>query len=128
MRAGIVGFLTSVLFLPSLAVAQESPSCETGVAPSVHPKHSIKLTWEASKATSSKQENQVVGYNIYRSDSAHCEGSSKRCAPINRVLIKGTACVDYSVRSGRTYAYRAQAVSASAVKSGFSNEAKAAAP
>jgi hypothetical protein len=128
MRTGFAGILMSALLLSSFGVAQQAPSCESGETPNASAKHSIKLTWEASKARSSKQENQAVGYIIYRSDSAHCEGSSKHCAAINHVLIKGTSCIDDSVRSGRSYSYRAQAVSANAVRSGFSNEAKATVP
>lgn len=131
MRASFVTLLSYMLLVGPAAIAEEFPSCVDGtkLSPSTGtPKHSITLSWKASVPTNSKPRNQVAGYNIYRSESGHCAGPSKDCREINHVLIKGTTCVDYSVRSGRTYTYGAQAVSVSAVTSVFSNEAKATVP
>ena len=75
-----------------------------------------------------KSGSQIAGYIVYRSESEHCEQTSKKCLPINRNLIHATSCVDYTARSGHTYAYRAQSVTVNTIKSGFSNEARAKAP
>lgn len=131
MRNIFIAALMCAFLVSSFAHAQEVPSCADGTnvsVPSDTSKHKVRLTWQASVPANAKKGNQVAGYNVYRSESGHCERPGKHCTEINRALIKGTSCVDYEVRSGRTYTYRAQAVSVSAAASGLSNEAKATIP
>lgn len=128
MRAICLSLLILAGTASHAADTQGVPGCKDN-AKSVSPgQHGIKLTWRASVPASSRAGSQIVGYNLYRSESGSCDRPSKKCTPLNYVLIDSTSCVDYTVRSGHTYAYRVQAVTVNTIPGSFSNEAKAKAP
>ena len=84
--------------------------------------HSVRLSWDSSVPASKSPADAIKGYNIYR------RGPGKEYEKINRELILGTSCVDHSVKAGKTYQYRAVAVSVRDLVSKPSNVAKATIP
>jgi hypothetical protein len=90
---------------------------------------SVKLSWNASVPASAMPKDAVAGYNIFRSElGKDCLREASACNKINQTLILGTSCTDYAVEAGRTYIYKAQAVSVRNVNSKLSNDAKATLP
>lgn len=113
--------LNNVVITPPAATPNSNPA---GPTP-----HSVKLSWQASVPANAAPQSAVAGYNIYRRESGNpCEQPRASCVKINKVLITGTACVDYDVSSGHTYIYEAQAVSVAHVPSRMSKQAKARVP
>ena len=92
--------------------------------------HTIRLTWNPSVPASTKPEDAVNGYFIFRNESAmSCDQPGSNCKPLNpRVPIGDTSCIDYAVKSGHTYTYQARAVSKGGARSGLSNAATAKLP
>lgn len=78
--------------------------------------HAATLTWTASTS-------QVVGYNIYRSDTSN--GSYTK---LNNALVSATTFSDFLVQPGQTYFYVTTAVDAAGNESGYSNQATATIP
>jgi len=95
--------------------ASDSPTSEslsgTGTAPYV------SLTWIAS------QSPDIVGYNIYRSNTKGGVGTK-----INSTLDRHTDYDDSTVVSGKTYYYSSTAVNSSGQESRQSEQAKAVVP
>jgi fibronectin type 3 domain-containing protein len=81
-------------------------------APSANePRLEVKLTWDASA------DDLVIGYNVYRSETA---GRDYR--RINASPLSDPRYTDTSVERGRTYYYRVTAINAAGLESGFSEE------
>lgn len=99
----------------------KSGSVSNGISPTLGP-HGIKLTWNPSPSPNAT----VVGYNLFRREvGPNCQQKNNRCHQVNRTVISGTTCVDYSAEAGHTYIYQAQTVGHGGVVSVMSNEAKA---
>ncbi|UCF38608.1 MAG: hypothetical protein JSU96_07160 [Acidobacteriota bacterium] len=73
---------------------------------------SVQLEWDSNPL-----EDQVAGYNLYRSNQS---GSSY--VRLNVTLIPNTTYTDTTIEAGRTYYYVCTAVNTSDLESGFSNE------
>jgi hypothetical protein len=84
-----------------------------GVVPAAH---SVSLSWNSS-------DSGVVGYNIYVGSISGGPYSKLTATPVN-----GTAYVDDSVQSGRTYYYVATSVNSTNVESRYSAEVEAVIP
>lgn len=95
--------------------AADSPTTESlqGMATTATG-HSVDLSWNASTS------NDVVGYNIYRSQT-----SGGPYSRINTDLDPSTQYTDDSVLAGMTYFYVATAVDSNNQESDYSNEAEA---
>jgi hypothetical protein len=86
--------------------------------------HSVTLSWNESRPTSTHPRDAVIGYIVYRSTKSH----DPKPLPINVGRLVETKCVDTHVAPGMTYYYVVRAVSASGGLSGPSNEAHASIP
>jgi hypothetical protein len=109
--ANVIGTgVCNIVLVQRVINAVLSGSCVTGGP------HSATLNWTASTS-------QVVGYNVYRSDTA---GGSYR--KLNTALVVGTTFIDYLVQAGQTYYYVTTAVDSAGNESGYSNQANATIP
>jgi hypothetical protein len=90
----------------------------------------IGLTWNPSVPASTKPQDAVAGYFIFRNESGmSCDQPGSKCKPLNpTVPIVETSCIDYAVKSGHTYTYQTRAVSKGGARSAFSNAATAKLP
>ena len=84
--------------------------------------HSVKLSWNASVPASDSAGDAIQGYNVYR------RKRGEKYEKINKDLIRGTSCVDYLVKAGRTYYYETRAVSANGAVSKSLPEVRAVIP
>ena len=73
---------------------------------------SVQLEWD-----SNPPEDQVAGYNLYRSYQ-----SGSGYVRLNATLIANTTYTDTTIEAGQTYYYVCTAVNTSDLESGFSNE------
>jgi uncharacterized protein DUF4082/carboxypeptidase family protein len=109
-------------FSPSTASVSISGASKTGVnftataVPNPIP-HTVSLSWKASTSSN------VTGYNVYRASVAGGAYTKMTAAP-----MAGTAWIDRSVVSGRTYYYVATTVDGNSKESGYSNLATAVVP
>lgn len=111
---------------PSLAAtahdSADSPAPDHAAAAVYN--HSVKLSWGPSTPASKLPRDAVIGYNVYRSTTAH-DRNPKR---INSKLYAGTTYTDTEVEAGKTYFYVTRGVTAQGVESGPSNQAKVVMP
>jgi hypothetical protein len=85
---------------------------------------SVKLSWGASTPSSKSPRDVVVGYNVYRSQTAH----DPKPKQINSKLCTGTTYTDTEVKPGNVYFYVTRGVTANGVESHPSNEVRAEMP
>jgi hypothetical protein len=86
--------------------------------------HQVLLTWNAS-ASSTKTEENAVGYCLYRSQKKHVARKNplcRDCEQVNPLPVTGTSCVDDRVRDDATYYYVVAAINERGSLSPASNE------
>jgi len=107
--------------------SQANPASNVTTTPSGSPAssskpHSVRLSWNASIPASNSPADAIQGYNVYR------RNLGKKYEKINTDLIRGSICVDYLVKTGKTYYYETRAVSANGAVSKPSQEVEAVIP
>lgn len=103
--------------------ASKAAAAPAGSAFSSFKPHRVTLSWNASIPASKSPADAIQGYNVYRRDPG-----KKKYEKINTSLIRGTSCVDYLVKAGKTYYYETKAVSATGLVSKSSSEVKVVIP
>jgi hypothetical protein len=117
--SGTVSILSANLSSPaSLALAGDGVTATSSPTPPTTPpvQHTVQLSWSPSTSA-------VVGYDVYRSQSAN-SGFQK----ITGSPVTSTDYDDSTVDSGTTYYYAVTAVNSSGEQSSYSNETSAVIP
>ncbi|MDZ7692339.1 MAG: Ser-Thr-rich GPI-anchored membrane family protein [Balneolaceae bacterium] len=109
-----IGIVDPSDFIDAHSSEEQTIAAPTGLTAATS-NGNIELSWNANT------EEDLAGYNLYRSTSSFSEQSS--ATKLNGSPITGTSYTDENVEAGATYYYRLTAVDADGNESGFSNEA-----
>ncbi|VVB98808.1 Uncharacterised protein [uncultured archaeon] len=98
MKFASSAFLVLTVFVLLFGCAGSGPAAPSGVTAKGVPQ-GVQVSWSASAA------NNVIGYNIYRSNAAGQLGGKLNTAPVNDLSF-----TDSDVQDGHTYYYTVKAV------------------